>query len=176
MPGELRARARGSCDERLGERAGLHRAERDAVGGHAVRADLGREPAHEAHRAGLGRAVDRLDALALAARVGDDRDDPPPPGVDHRADVRVRDVQHRAEVEAHRVFPVFGAGVDELLQLAEARRRDARVVHEDVDRTGLLAHARILSGLVTSAFTGSRVRRRRRGRPRPRPRGLRRCR
>src|SRR5215211_1807396 len=60
------------------EEAVLHGPERQAIDGHAVLADLGRQAAREAHGGGLGRAVHDLLALAASAGVRDDREDPPP--------------------------------------------------------------------------------------------------
>src|SRR5205823_1085054 len=96
--GELRLALR-VARERILERARPHRPERHAVRGDAVRAHLGREPTHEPHRARLRRAVDRLEPFAAPSGIGDDRDDPPPSLLDHRADADER----RADLGSHAV-------------------------------------------------------------------------
>src|SRR5205085_9572803 len=66
--------------------------------------------------------------------------DPSPLRIHHRTEIRVGDVQHRAEVEAHGAFPILRTRIHELLE-RETRCGNSRVVHEDVDRAGLLTHA-----------------------------------
>ena len=85
----------------------------------ALPADLGREPAREAHRRRLGRAVHRLLALALAAGVGDNREDAAPPLLEHGRQIGAGDAEHRREV---------ALGAQQSERLAEAAKFYSTVV------------------------------------------------
>src|SRR5436309_9071114 len=155
LPGAAREAALGAHRaRRLGDGRGHagHRAGADGVHRDAVAADVARGDAREPRDAVLGRAVVRLPRVAVDARGGRDRDDPPAPLLAHAAggvpgavegalqvDGDDRVPLLLAHVEDHAVAQDAGAG-DERIEAApglERRADDARGAVPGGDRLGV---------------------------------------
>src|SRR6058998_3307920 len=136
LPGAGREAALGAHRaRRLGDGRGHagHRAGADGVHRDAVAADVARGDAREPRDAVLGRAVVRLPRVAVDARGGRDRDDPPAPLLAHAAGGVPGAVEGALQVDGDDRVPLLLAHVED-----HPVAQDAGVVHQDVDRAELL--------------------------------------